>query len=160
MIRSRIAMVFAGLLAAGALAPAPFAQNSGSSADRAALARTGDSIRAGFAASDVDTILKYHHPNVEKWLSPTSHTVGRDALRAELVETFKTAQIMFAENNVESTVFMGDTAVEVSTFTIRVTPREGGRSTMANGRAMVVYVRSAQSPTGWVSIRELIQPVQ
>jgi ketosteroid isomerase-like protein len=154
----RIAVIFAAALAAGA--PLAFAQNSGTPADRAALMRTGDAIRAGFAASDVDTILKYHHPNVEKWLSPTSHTVGRNALRAELAETFKTVQMMFAENQVESTLFIGDTAIEVSTFAIRVTPKAGGEPSMAKGRAMVVYLRSAQSPTGWLSLRELIQPVE
>jgi len=160
MIRFRLVWFFAVLLVITGLAPLVLGQNSGTNADRAALTRTGDAIRAGFAASDMDTILKYHHPNVEKWLSPTSHTVGREALRAELEETFKTAQLMFAENHVESAIFMGDTAVEVSTFTIRVTPKDGGAASMAKGRAMVVYVRSKQSPTGWVSMRELIQPEQ
>jgi len=149
------------LFAVAIFAPTSFGEPAkNSDLDRAALRRTGDSIRAGYAASDVDTILKYHHPDVEKWLSPTSHTVRRDALRAELEETFKTVQLMFAENTVESTLFVGDTAVEVSTFAIRVTPKDGGASSMAKGRAMVVYVRSSQSPTGWVSMRELIQPVE
>ena len=160
MIRFRLVWFFAVLLVITGLAPLVLGQNSGTNADRAALTRTGDAIRAGFAASDVETILKYHHPNVEKWLSPSSHTVGREALRAELEETFKTAQLMFGENHVESAIFMGDTAVEVSTFTIRVTPKDGGAASMAKGRAMVVYVRSKQSPTGWVSMRELIQPEQ
>jgi ketosteroid isomerase-like protein len=158
MIRFRIAWFFVAFSFVGAC-PA-FAQNSATNADRAALARTGDAIRAGFAASDVETILKYHHPSVEKWLSPTSHTVGRDALRAELEETFKNVQLMFAENQVESTLFLGDTAVEVSDFTLRVTPKSGGTPTMAKGRAMVVYVRSAKSPTGWLSVREMIQSVE
>jgi len=160
MIRFRFAMLSVVVTVVVALFWPAWSQNSGTNADRAALTRTGDAIRAGFAASDVDTIMKYHHPSVEKWLSPSSHTVGRDALRAELVETFKAAQLMFAENRVESTLFLGDTAVEVSTFSLRVTPKEGGTASMAKGRAMVVYVRSAQSPTGWLSMRELIQPVE
>lgn len=160
MIALRGAVLFAALLAVAAYGPQALAQNAGTNADRAAVTRTGDEIRAGFAGSDVDAILKYHHPNVEKWLSPTSHTVGRDALRAELVETFKSVQLTFADNRVESTLFVGDTAVEVSTFTIHVTPKDGSAPADVKGRAMVVYVRSAQSPTGWLSMREMIQPAQ
>ena len=158
MTSFRIALLFFAVPAV--VAGSPFPPNTSSNADRAALIRTGDAIRAAFAASDVDTIMKYHHPNVEKWLSPSSHTVGREALRAALTETFKTVQMMFAENQVESMLILGDTAIEVSTFTLRVVPKEGGTATMARGRAMVVYVRSAQSPTGWVSMRELVQPAE
>jgi ketosteroid isomerase-like protein len=163
MPRLTLAVVCLVLLAVPA--KAVFAQSSGANldrtaADRAAVTRTGDAIRAGYAASDLDSILKYHHPDVEKWMSPTSRTVGRDALRAELAETFKSVQLVFAENHVESTLITGDTAVEVSAFTIRVTPKAGGTVESVKGRAMVVYVRSPQSPTGWLSMRELIQPAE
>lgn len=146
------------LAAASIAAPITFAQNSGTEADRAALARTGDAIRAAFAAGDADAVARYHHPNVEKWLGHGSHLVGRDALRAGLVETFKSMHLTFTENRVESTLFAGDTAVEVSDFTIHATPKNGGAPSDAKGRAMVVYVRSTQSPTGWLSIREMVQP--
>jgi uncharacterized protein (TIGR02246 family) len=159
MIRIRFALVCAAVSVA-ALAPLAFAQNSGTDADRAALTRTGDAIRAAFAAGDADAVARYHHPDVEKWLGRANHVVGRDALRAGLVETFKSVQLAFAENRVESTLFAGDTAVEVTDFTIHVTPKNGGAPSDAKGRAMVVYVRSPQSPTGWLSIRELIQPVE
>ncbi|KAA6464964.1 nuclear transport factor 2 family protein [Acidobacteria bacterium AB60] len=160
MNRFGFVLVMAAILALACPSPHAIAQNPGSASDRAALMRTGDAIRAAFAASDVDAILKYHHPEVEKWLSPTSHTVGRQALRAELLETFKAVRLQFEDNRVESTTFMGDAAVEVTAFTIRVTPMNGGASTAVRGRAMVVYVRSAQSPTGWLSLRELIQPAE
>jgi ketosteroid isomerase-like protein len=160
MIRFRPAALLFAVVSAIALAPLGLAQNSGSDADRAALTRTGDAIRAGFAAGDLEAIMKYHHPDVEKWLSPTAHTIGREALRAGLEQTFKSVRLVFEENRVESTLIVGDTAVEVSSFTIHVTPKNGGAASDAKGRAMVVYVRSAQSPTGWLSMRELIQPVQ
>jgi ketosteroid isomerase-like protein len=160
MIRLRFAALVCAAVSVAALAPLAFAQKSGTDADRAALTRTGDAIRAGFAAGDVDAIMKYHHPDVEKWLGGALHTVGRDALRTHLVETFKSVGITFADNRVESTLFVGDTAVEVSDFTIHVTPKNGGAPSDVKGRAMVVYVRSPQSPTGWLSIRELIQPVE
>jgi ketosteroid isomerase-like protein len=159
MIRIRPAALVFAVVCLTALPFAP-AQNSGTAADRVSLARTGDAIRAGFAASDVDAIMKYHHPDVEKWLDPTTHTVGREALRTQLVDTFKTVQIAFTNNRVESTLFNGETAIEVTSFTIHVTPKSGGAPSDVKGRAMVVYVRSTQSPTGWLSMRELIQPVQ
>lgn len=162
MIRSRF-RVHAIAVIALALSPAhvyPKNSAANSEQDRAALARTGDAIRAGFAAGDVDAIMKYHHKDVEKWLSPQQHLVGRDALRAELKETFKTVGLVFEENRVESTLISGDTAVEVSAFTIRVTPKDGSAAVAVKGRAMVVYVRSSESPTGWLSMRELIQPVE
>jgi ketosteroid isomerase-like protein len=52
----------------------------------------------------------------------------------------------------------GDTAIEQSVFTIRSTPKAGGAPVIFKGRAMVVYVRYAKSPTGWASLREMIQP--
>jgi ketosteroid isomerase-like protein len=160
MTHIRFSALLMAVAAVAALSPQPFPQSSSSTSeqDRAALAKTGAAIRAGFAAGDVDAIMKYHHPDVEKWLSVKTHTVGRDALRAEIEQTFKTVRLAFEENRVESTLFTGDTAVEVSAFTIRVTPRDGGALSSFKGRAMVVYIRSSQSPTGWLSIRELIQP--
>ena len=150
------------MFATEALSPQAFPQKStiNSDLDRASLAKTGDAIRAGFASGDVDAIMKYHHPDVEKWLSAKTHTVGRASLRAEIEEAFKSVRLVFEENRVESTLFLGDTAVEVSDFTIRVTPKDGSAPSVAKGRAKVVYVRSAQSPTGWLSMRELIQPVE
>ena len=131
---------------------------AGSEQDRAALKKTGDAIRAAFAAGDADAAVAYHHRNVEKWVSPTSHVVGRDALRAGMEKTFQSSRVEFVSNEVESLLFTGDCAVEVSRFTIRGTPKNGGAPSLFKGRAMVVYVRSKESPTGWASIRELVQP--
>jgi ketosteroid isomerase-like protein len=162
MTRFRFVVLLTAVAAVAALSPQSFPQSSSSTSeqDRAAVAKTGDAIRAGFAAGDVDAIMKYHHPDVEKWLSAKTHTVGRDALRIEIGESFKTVRLVFEDNRVESTLFVGDTAVEVSSFTIRVTPKDGGAPSSFKGRAMVVYIRSSQSPTGWLSMRELIQPVE
>jgi ketosteroid isomerase-like protein len=137
-----------------------FAQDSfqGSDRDRIALQKTGDAIRAAFATGDVDAVMVYHHRNVEKWLSPTNHLVGREAVRADLARTFQSTHVEFVSNQVESVLFTGESAVEVSSFTIRGTPKNGGAPSLFKGHAMVVYVRLTESPTGWASIRELIQP--
>lgn len=54
--------------------------------------------------------------------------------------------------------FFGDTCVEQTVFAIRGEPAGDGQPFVFRGRALVVYVRSAESPTGWASLREIIQP--
>ena len=154
------AVVFAAFVAvlAGAVRCAAQDSPDGSAQDRVSLTKTGDAIRAAFAAGDVNGVMAYHHRRVEKWLSPAKHLVGRDAVRADLEQTFESVRLEFASNEVESVLFAGRSAVEVSSFTIRGTPKNGGEPFLFRGRAMVMYVRSKKSPTGWASIRELIQP--
>jgi ketosteroid isomerase-like protein len=130
----------------------------GSKNDRDALEKTSEAIRAAFARGDVATILAYHHPDVLKGLSYGKSIDGRDALEADLTGTLQRFSLEWQENRVESTLFQGDTAVELTVFTIKGTPRNGGEPFLFKGRAMVVYVRYKKSPTGWASIRELIQP--
>jgi ketosteroid isomerase-like protein len=129
-----------------------------SSTDRAAVEATGTAIRAAFAAGNVAEIMRYHHPDVRKALSFQNVKIGRDAVAAGLEDTLRQSRLEFVENNVESLLIEGDTAIEQTLFAIRVTPRKGGQPSVFRGRTMVVYVRYKDSPTGWVSIRELIQP--
>ena len=51
-----------------------------------------------------------------------------------------------------------DLVIEQTKFSIKGTPKEGGESFIFSGRTMVTYVRYADSPTGWATIREIIQP--
>ncbi|HEX4310095.1 MAG TPA: hypothetical protein VHZ25_08695 [Acidobacteriaceae bacterium] len=140
---------------------AGFAQ---SDADRAAVEKTGAAIRAAFAAGDVATAMRYHHPEVRKALAYDKVLVGREAVAANLRETMAKFHVEFVRNDVESLLIVGDAAVEQTLFTIRVSPvgaaagAAAGASYEFKGRTMVVYVRYADSPTGWASIRELIQP--
>lgn len=133
---------------------------AGSAKDRQALQRTGDAIRSAFARGDVDEIMKYHHPDVIKALSSTRYLVGSDAVRKDLLRTLSAFLLHFDENRTENILFQGDTAVEESFFAIRGTPKAAGQPFLIKGRAMVVYVRYSKSPTGWASIREIIQPAQ
>jgi ketosteroid isomerase-like protein len=130
---------------------------AGSDADRASLHKTSEAIRAAFARGDIEAIMAYHHPDVIKALSYDKYLVGRDAVRADLLGTLHNNRLEFVEHHVENLFFQGDTAVEMSTFTIRGTPKSGGEPFQFKGRAMVVYVRYKQSPTGWASIREVVQ---
>jgi hypothetical protein len=54
---------------------------------------------------------------------------------------------------------MGDAAVRIFHFAIRATPIAGGPPDSFKGRSMVVYTRSKESPTGWITIREVVQPL-
>jgi ketosteroid isomerase-like protein len=126
--------------------------------ERAALAKTSADIRAAFARGDVDGVMAYHHPNVVKALSPTKYLEGRDAVAADLRGTLQAFALEFVENHTESLLVQGDTAVEIARFVIRLTPRSGGATILFKGRAMIVYVRESASPSGWASIREIIQP--
>jgi ABC-type xylose transport system substrate-binding protein len=86
------------------------------------------------------------------------YLVGRDAAKADLLQSLQLNHLEFKESCVESVYFQGDTAVEESVFTIQGTPKNGAAPFLFKGRSMVVYVRYKKSPTGWASIREIIQP--
>jgi hypothetical protein len=102
--------------------------------------------------------MAYHSPDVIKALAPDKYLIGREAVRADLAKTYSSFRLEFVDSRVESTFFQGRTAVEESLFTIRGTPLDGGAPLLFRGRSMVVYVRDRRSPTGWASIREIIQP--
>jgi ketosteroid isomerase-like protein len=131
---------------------------AGSNHDRDSLGKTSQAIRAAFAHGDIETIMSYHHPDVIKAISYDKYLVGREAVKADLLGTLQSFNLEFTEHRVESTFFQGDTAVEQSLFTIKGTPKNGGKPFLFKGRALVVYVRYKASPTGWASIREVIQP--
>ena len=126
--------------------------------DESALRNTSAAIRAAFAKGDVAEAMKYHHPEVKKALAFHKVLIGRDAVAADLSNTFRQYHLEFVEDSVESLLIHDSTAVEQALFTIKVTPIAGGEPTLFKGRAMVVYVRYKESPTGWASIREIIQP--
>lgn len=126
--------------------------------DREALTATSEAIRSAFACGDVSAILAYHHPNVMKALSYNKVIDGKDGLKADLIGTLQQVSLQWEENKVESLLIHGDTAVEQTAFTIKDTPKNGSKEFLVKGRAQIVYVRYKDSPTGWATIRELIQP--
>jgi ketosteroid isomerase-like protein len=126
-------------------------------ADRASLLKTTAALRDAFAQGDVDAIVALHDPAIVKYFGGANVVLGRENLKKGLSETFKNSKMEFIGNQVESTLFHGDTAVETSIFTMRVTFKDGRPAIVSRGRAMVVYVKSASSPTGWASIREMAQ---
>jgi ketosteroid isomerase-like protein len=100
--------------------------------------------------------MRYHHPDVVKYLRPGEPQIGRDSVRSALAGALRDYSLHFDESHMESLFLQGDTAVEVSSFAIRGTPKGSGEPFLLKGRSMVVYVRYKPSTTGWASIREII----
>lgn len=128
------------------------------SSDREAMQKTMAGVTDAFSKGDLTAIASYHHPNVEKALSYTKHLVGREAVIEDLRGTLNAYRLEFVKHDVESLTFLGDTCVEMTRFTIRGEPKGNAQPFTFSGRAMVVYVRYSGSPTGWASIREVVQP--
>src|SRR3954468_22304351 len=84
------------------------------SEDRDALLKTTAAIRDGFGRGDVAAIAALHHPEVVKYFGGSNIVIGRAALVKGLAEVFKTARMEFIDNEVESTIFCGDTVIETS----------------------------------------------
>ena len=126
--------------------------------DQAAIEKTSLAVRAAFARGDVDTIMLYHHPEVNKALAWNRYLVGRDAVAADLRATFQNFQIEFLEDKTESLRILGNTAIQQDVVLIKGTPKQGGKPFLFRGRALVILVRYEKSPTGWATIHEMIQP--
>ena len=118
----------------------------------------GQAIRDAFAAEELDKIKALHHPEVVKALGYQDLKDGREAVMQGLEETLSAFTLEFIENEVESILIQEDIAIEQTRFSIQGTPKNGGDSFVFSGRTMVTYVRYTGSPSGWATIREIIQP--
>ncbi|MEM6378887.1 MAG: nuclear transport factor 2 family protein, partial [Bacteroidota bacterium] len=126
---------------------------------KAEILENGATIRQAFLDGDIEKIKSLHHPDVVKALGYKDLKVGREAVINALEETLKYFTLEFLENDVESILIQGNMAIEQTKFSIKGTPKAGGDPFIFSGRTMVTYVRYAQSPTGWATIREIIQPM-
>ncbi|MES2732014.1 MAG: nuclear transport factor 2 family protein [Bacteroidota bacterium] len=121
------------------------------------ILRTGELIRAAFSKGDIEAIKSFHHPDVIKALGYKNLQSGRDAVIDGLRGTLEGYTLDFVENNVESILIQGDIAIEQTLFSIKGTPKKGGEVFIFSGRTMVTYIKYKKSPTGWATIREIIQ---
>ena len=136
-------------------APAAVANEN---ADKIAIQKTNAAVRDAFARGDIPTILAYHDPNVTKALAYNRYLVGRGALEADLRSTSENYRLEFQQNDIEILSIHGDIATEQILFSVRGTPKKSGASFLLKGRTMLILVRSNKSPTGWVTLREIVQP--
>jgi len=131
------------------------------SPELARIDATNAAVRAAFAEGDVETIALYHHEDVTKSLGPGQYYEGREALKAQLRETFVGVSLDFGDKGEalrESLIVCGDTAVSITRFEIVWTPKDGSPGGVARGRSAIVQVRSSEAPHGWVTLSEVIQP--
>lgn len=127
-------------------------------ADRAAIEKTNEAVRAAFARGDIPAILAYHHPDVTKALAYDRYLVGRSALEEDLRSTFENYSLEFLQNDVEILSIHGDIATEQILFSVQGTPKKGAAPFLFKGRTMLVLVHYDKSPTGWATLREIVQP--
>jgi len=146
------------LLCVAVLSAQANAQNlTGSEEDRRSLEKTTLAIREAFDKGDAALAVRFHHPDVIKYFGKDLVIKGRNALQQSLTDWFKSAKVEFIEYTLESTIFTGETAIETCIFEIKVTPKDGSKTSINRSRAMVVYIRDKNSPTGWSSLREVTQ---
>jgi ketosteroid isomerase-like protein len=130
-------------------------------ADTIALKQSLDkataAIRRAFGQGDAALIGQLHSPQVIKYFGGKNVIVGRDAVEKGARGWFEQSTVEFIENTVEDTAFMGDIALQTVIFSIKATPKTGGKSTINRGRAMVIYIQDKSSPTGWLTLREIAQ---
>lgn len=136
---------------------APINSYSQDSKKRQEILKTGELIRAAFSNGDIETITSFHHPDVIKALSYGNLLTGRDAVIKDLTGTLENFTLEFVANTIESILIEGDIAIEQTLFSIKGTPKKGGDSFTFSGRTMVTYIKYKKSPTGWATIREIIQ---
>jgi len=112
-----------------------------------------------FISGDTQIVSAYHHPDVVKALSYDKLIFGRNAVVTEFANTAQYYSLAFVEHKIESFEIHGNTATEISSFTVKGTPKNtDSKPFIFRGRSMVVYIRYSESPAGWALYRETVQP--
>lgn len=114
-------------------------------------------IRDAFERGDAAMVARLHSPEVIKYFGGNNVITGREAVEKGAREWFATAKVEFIENKVENTEFVGNIAIQTSIFSMRTTPKNGGKPSVGRGRSMVIYIQDAGSPIGWLTLREFAQ---
>ncbi len=121
------------------------------------LEKATAAIRSAFEKGDAALVAQLHSPDVIKYFGGNNVTIGRDAVEKGAREWFKNSKVKFIENTVENTEFVGQIAIQTSIFSIKTTPKDGGKPSTGRGRSMVIYIQDKSSPTGWLTLREFVQ---
>ena len=121
------------------------------------LEKATAAIRRAFEKGDAALVAQLHSPDVIKYFGGNNVIVGRDAVEKGARAWFQNSKVEFIENIVENTEFIGKIAIQTSIFSIKTTPKDGGKSSIGRGRSMVIYIQDKSSPTGWLTLREFVQ---
>lgn len=118
----------------------------------------GKIIRKAFTEEDIKILEQTHHPDVIKAIAYNNLQKGRNEVLKGLKETLKNYKLEFIKNEIESIFIKNSVAVEQTVFIIKGLSKNSTDTFTFSGRTMVTYIKSSNSPTGWVTIREIIQP--
>ena len=121
------------------------------------LEKATAAIRSAFEKGDAALVAQLHSPDVIKYFGGNNVIIGRDAVEKGAREWFQNTKVEFIENTVENTEFVGKIAIQTSIFSIKTTPKDGGKPSTGRGRSMVIYIQDKNSPTGWLTLREFAQ---
>lgn len=121
------------------------------------LEKATAAIRDAFEKGDASLVAQLHSPNVIKYFGGNNVIIGREAIEKGAREWFQNTKVEFIENTIENTEFFGQMAIQTVIFTIKTTPKGGGKSSQGRGRSMVIYIQDKSSPTGWLTVREIAQ---
>ncbi|RAJ74971.1 ketosteroid isomerase-like protein [Chitinophaga dinghuensis] len=134
-----------------------YAQSNPDAALLASLNRATAAIRGAFEKGDAELVTQLHSPDIIKYFGGKNVVTGREQLKKGLQDWFEHSKVEFVENKVENTIFNGEIAIQTSIFAIKTTPKIGGKASIGRGRSMVIYKKDKNSPTGWLSLREIVQ---
>ncbi|GAB5475408.1 MAG: hypothetical protein Mars2KO_35070 [Maribacter sp.] len=130
-------------------------------AARHQVAETGSALREAFKSGDLETIKMYHHPQVTKALSYTNLQKGREEVLRGLKETMANYELEFLDERAkEKFIYQGDLVIQQMRFALRLVPKNGDDPFVFRGRTLLVLQRYDESPTGWATLHEIIQPFE
>jgi len=125
--------------------------------DKAAIEETRRIVFAAYKAGDLDTMMAHFHPDVIQIPSYDKVLTGKADVRANYAAALSLFTIEL-NDSLEDLYIDGDIAGTHGLYTVTLTPKDGGPVMRRSGRYMVIMKRWPESPTGWSTYRELVQP--
>ncbi|MEM7571178.1 MAG: nuclear transport factor 2 family protein [Pseudomonadota bacterium] len=125
--------------------------------DKAAIEETRACVFEAYCAGNLDTMMAYFHPDVVQIPAFDKILDGKEAVRANYAAALALFDIHITDA-LENMAISADMASTHGTYEVVLTPKAGGPAMRRAGRYMVIMKRWAQSPTGWSTFRELVQP--
>lgn len=128
---------------------------------RQAIDATNVAVRKAFAEGDLTTIKMYHHPDVVKTLAYNNIQKGRKEVLDGLKNTLENFELQFTDDKeLEKLVITNEMVFMQARFALKLSPKNNDPSFVYKGRTLVIYKRYDESPTGWATIHEIIQPFE
>lgn len=128
---------------------------------KTAIEETNIAVRKAFLEGDLATIAQYHHPDVTKALAFDNIVNNREEVIEGLRQTMSQFDMEFMDSNKPEKMHITKDMVMLQTqFALKLTPKNGDPSFVYKGRTLLVYVSCPESPTGWGTLHEMIQPGQ